>query len=294
VSEEISYRDEALKINVQNWSYPTRNQCLSCHNPNAGFVLGVSAAQINKNTVLVTGGTVNQLKVWNDLNFFSHPLSESEIKGSPQLVSLNDVQATDEEKVRSYLASNCSHCHRPGGVDAAFDAQFITPLKDQKIIGEPTIGHSSSPENLIVKPKDLFGSELWVRDVSLGDNAMPPLAKNVVDEEYINVLSRWILTLDTALITGLEENVRPEVSISTTVFPNPFHDAFTLNVSIKGKVMNRAVVRIFDAAGRVMYQNFTVPVNADFKVDKIEWPEGVYYLETILGTVKDTKKIIRK
>lgn len=37
-----------------------------------------------------------------------------------------------------------------------------------------------------------MSSELFVRDGALGPGAMPPLAKSVVDETYIELLQEWI------------------------------------------------------------------------------------------------------
>jgi hypothetical protein len=49
---------------------------------------------------------------------------------------------------------------------------------------------------------DHQGSELWLRDNSLGFTAMPPLGKNLIDTSYIQVLTKWINSVvDTTCFT---------------------------------------------------------------------------------------------
>ena len=50
-------------------------------------------------------------------------------------MAITDTNATLEHRVRSYLDSNCAHCHRPGGVQSSFfDARYDTPLEQQGIV----------------------------------------------------------------------------------------------------------------------------------------------------------------
>ena len=182
----------------QVWDYPSRTDCNTCHNANANFVLGVKTRQLNGNLTYPSGVTDNQLNTWQSLGLFSNGFNASEISSFPKLVPLTDNGASLEAKVRSYLDANCAHCHRPNGVEGAFDARFSTPLASQNLINTIGVSRNTPNGSIIVKPKDPGGSELWVRDNSLAGNAMPPLAKSIVDDTYINVLTDWI--------NGLEES----------------------------------------------------------------------------------------
>jgi hypothetical protein len=80
-------------------------------------------------------------------------------------------------------------------VRAFFDARLDTPLNSQGIINGAvgnTLGISGAK---VVVPQSVGQSVLYVRDNLVGPNQMPPLAKNVVDTNYIGVLAQWINAL---------------------------------------------------------------------------------------------------
>jgi hypothetical protein len=139
--------------------------------------------------------TDNQLNTWLGLGIFSPAFSGSQIPTFLKSGEIDDVTVDLETRVRSYLDANCAHCHRPDGVNGAFDARFSTPLPMQNLILAPGVSVNTPPGKMIVKPRDHLASELWVRDHLLGNTAMPPLAKNLVDTAYIQILTEWINTL---------------------------------------------------------------------------------------------------
>ena len=180
----------------QIWSYPSRQDCIVCHNPNAGSVLGLRTCELNGDfTYPATGVTDNQLRTLSHIGLFNGTLNEGSIPALPKSAFIKDTNASPELRVRSYLDANCAHCHRPAGVKANFDARFETPLASQGLIR----GEVSDPLGIIgaklIVPSDLGKSMLRHRDSLLGTNQMPPLARNVVDADYINVLTQWINSL---------------------------------------------------------------------------------------------------
>lgn len=181
---------------TQTWEFPSRTDCGTCHNANANFVLGVKTHQLNGNFTYPSGTTDNQLNTWHHLGMFANPFDPAQIPSFLRAAPLNDNNASLEVRVRSYLDANCAHCHRPNGVEGVFDARFSTPLQSQNLINTLGISRNTPSGSLIVKPKDPSNSELWVRDNSLSGNAMPPLAKSIVDEEYMSVLTDWINSLE--------------------------------------------------------------------------------------------------
>ena len=119
----------------QRWHFPSRADCKSCHNDNAGRTLGLKNHQLNGDYFyLLSGRTDNQLRALNHIGLFSPALNENSISSLPKAANLDDPHASLEHRVRSYADANCAQCHRPGGVAANFDSRFSTTLADQALI----------------------------------------------------------------------------------------------------------------------------------------------------------------
>jgi regulation of enolase protein 1 (concanavalin A-like superfamily) len=97
--------------------------------------------------------------------------------------------------VRSYLDANCAQCHRPGGAGAFFDARFDTPLKQQNLINGPVANQMGISGAKVVVSGDTNKSILFRRVSIVGENQMPPLAKNVVDDKAVSIIAQWISSL---------------------------------------------------------------------------------------------------
>ncbi|MEM6633810.1 MAG: PQQ-dependent sugar dehydrogenase, partial [Bacteroidota bacterium] len=193
-SESIPVTQSNGSIRAQNWDFPSRTECLSCHTQVSGRALGVNTHQLNGDfTYPGSGITANQLETWNHLNMFTGSLADPSRYLSS--VAINDDRATSSHKILSYLDANCGHCHRPGGVEGAFDGRIAIPFGSHNLVNMPVDGPNSVPGGVVVKPGSLEESELYIRDNKLGTNAMPPLAKNLIDQPYIEELGGWILDL---------------------------------------------------------------------------------------------------
>ncbi len=190
----FSIINEDGSAGTQKWEFPSRVDCKTCHNTNAGFVLGVKTWHLNGDfTYPQTGVTDNQLHTWEHLGIFGSSMNHNDIPTFLKAEPLQNQSASLETRVRSYLDANCSFCHRPGGVEGVFDGRFTTPIANQNLINTLGISRNTPPDHVIVKPGDPANSELWIRDNSIGaENSMPPLAKNVRDDLYISVLTAWI------------------------------------------------------------------------------------------------------
>jgi uncharacterized repeat protein (TIGR03806 family) len=182
-------------VRTQTWYYPGPLDCLICHNPNAGSVLGVKARQLNGPFTYPNGVTDNQIRTWNHLGLFTPALAETNISGLPSLARITDTNATLDHRVRSYLDSNCSQCHGTSGVGGYFDARFNVPLAHQHIISGPLANSMDDPATRVVAPGNPSKSMLLTRIGVVGNLQMPPLARNLVDTNAVNVVTEWIKTL---------------------------------------------------------------------------------------------------
>lgn len=183
----------AKGVRTQTWYYPSPLDCLVCHNPNAGSVLGVDARQLNGPLKYSeTGVTDNQLRTWNHLGFFTTPQDENSLTNAPKLASIGDTNYPLEYRVRSYLDANCSQCHRPNSVAGYFDARISTPLAQQNLLDGPLANSVTGPDARVVKPGDVSHSAILARINRVGNLQMPPLARNLVDTNAVNTITEWI------------------------------------------------------------------------------------------------------
>ena len=165
---------------------------MACHNSNANFVLGVKTHQLNSDLFYPELGVEkNQLEYLSDLEII--PPLPANPNTYPIAFDIEHESATLDEKIRSYLDANCSSCHRLGGVSSlTMDLRFHTPLELKNIIDLPTLSQSSNHRNLIVEAGNHQESELWIRDQSQEEDRMPPIGRNLVDDEYVDALAEWI------------------------------------------------------------------------------------------------------
>ncbi len=180
---------------TQRWFFPGRQDCLTCHTPQSGGVLGVKTRQLNGDFKYPGGVTDNQLRAWNHLGLFDTKLNEAALPRLARLVNATNTTAPLELRVRSYLDANCAQCHRPGGAGAFFDARFDTPLKSQNLINGPVQNPLGIAGAKVIVPGDTNKSLLFRRVGIVGENQMPPLAKNVVDDKTVSIIAQWINSL---------------------------------------------------------------------------------------------------
>jgi uncharacterized repeat protein (TIGR03806 family) len=201
-TEDITIRT-ADGTRVQRWFYPGRQDCLTCHTPASGGVLGLKTRQLNGNFKYPDGVTANQLRTLGHLGIFDAAFDDRKISHYPRLANITNTAAALELRVRSYLDANCSHCHRPGGAGAFFDARFDTPLKKQNLINGPVANQlgilGANHGAKVIVPADLDKSTLFTRISIVGENQMPPLARNLVDSNAVAVIGRWIMALHARL-----------------------------------------------------------------------------------------------
>jgi uncharacterized repeat protein (TIGR03806 family) len=184
----------ATGTRIQNWFYPGRQDCLTCHTPASGGVLGLKTRQLNGSFKYPNGVTDNQLHTLGHLGIFDAAFDDRKIFHYPRLFNITNNSAALQIRVRSYLDANCSMCHRPGGAGAFFDARFETPLKKQNLVNGPVANQLNIAGAKVVVPGDTNRSILFHRVSIVGENQMPPLGKNVVDDKAVAVIGKWIMT----------------------------------------------------------------------------------------------------
>jgi uncharacterized repeat protein (TIGR03806 family) len=217
-NEDISIAT-ATGSRTQRWFFPGRQDCLTCHTPASGGVLGMKTRQLNGDFKYPNGVTENQLRALGRVGIFEGAFDERKIFRYPKLVSITNSSAARELRVRSYLDSNCAQCHRPGGAETFFDARFDTPLAKQNLINGPVANLLEISGAKVVVPRDPKKSILFHRVNIVGEGQMPPLARNVVDEKAAATISQWISALPAR----------------APILPHGWTDADIGNVGVRGE-----------------------------------------------------------
>jgi uncharacterized repeat protein (TIGR03806 family) len=191
-TEDIAVRDQAGESHAQRWYYPSRQDCLTCHTAQAGFVLGVKARQLNRRMTYPNGVQDNELRALDHIRLLQPGLSRGSIKDLPALAALDDPSRSLEDRARSYLDANCSHCHRPGGTVANFDARYSTALDHQALIDGPVLIDEGIDHPRVISPHDIWRSIAYMRINTNDDVRMPPLARMTIDADGVRLMREWI------------------------------------------------------------------------------------------------------
>ena len=194
ITEPIEIKT-ATGTRTQNWFYPGRQDCLTCHTIASGGVLGIKTRQLNGSFNYPNGVTANQLHTLGHLGIFDAAFDDRKIYRYPRLVNITNNSTALQLRVRSYLDANCSMCHRPGSAGAFFDARFDTPLAKQNFINGAVANQLGISGAKVIVPGDTNKSILFQRISIVGENQMPPLARNLVDDKAVAVIGKWISSL---------------------------------------------------------------------------------------------------
>lgn len=276
-SQDFEISENGSPAYRQQWDYPGRSQCMTCHNAQAGYVLGVKTHQLNRDIQHPTNGQiVNQLKFLDDLDAFDRPLSHQD--DYHRSYPLTNGSVPLQLRIRSYFDANCAVCHRQNGIgrESDLDLRFEQALEEQRLINYPTKSRNSVHE-VNVLPGNHRESELWVRDASLGDDRMPPLASNMVDQMYVDSLAKWIdeFEYDTLMLSQVR------------LAPNPATENIIIELGPDWLPDYR--VQLFNVSGALLYD-----VSGRSRVMSLplsEYATGIYFLRLSKGNHERIEKI---
>lgn len=201
-TDAISVKSATGDIVEQPWYYPSRKDCLACHNAKAGGVLGVNTRQMNRPYLYPSGISDNELRAWNHIGLFEPGFKDEDVPGFAQLASANDETRSLEDRARSYLDANCAQCHRPGGTVVDFDARYETSLEKQGLVNGPVLIDEGIDRARIIAPRDVWRSIAFMRMNTAGSIRMPPLARETIDQAGVALLRDWITSLPGTAVLG--------------------------------------------------------------------------------------------
>jgi uncharacterized repeat protein (TIGR03806 family) len=190
--EDPQGRDRAFMVKDSNspqgrqqtWHFPSRTECITCHNMAAKYAVGLQTLQMN---------THGQLERFDAMGMFTKPLP-AHPDTMQRLANYHDPKHDLNLRARSYLHANCSHCHRRwGGGNAEFQLIATWDLGEMGIVNvRPSQGTFNIPGARLVVPGDPYRSVLFYRTCTVGSGRMPRLGSSVVDEAGVRLIHNWI------------------------------------------------------------------------------------------------------
>jgi mono/diheme cytochrome c family protein len=180
----------------QDWFFPGRIDCLTCHNKQVGWSLGPETIQMNKAIAYPGGTTANQVLTLEHIGLFDAPVRTMPALLNPESAN---TPATLEARARSYMHANCAICHRPRGDYADIDMRFDVKLADTGLCDAPNKGDFGILDSKRITPGNPMKSVVYLRMEALTQmmGRMPQLATSVVDTAGAGVINSWIKSLTT-------------------------------------------------------------------------------------------------
>ncbi len=177
------------------WNYPSRADCVKCHDPSGGSTLGLETAQLNR----IVGG-MNQIDRIQALGLFefapAKPYKAALVAPYPGQAGNPPATATLDDKARSYIHANCSFCHRPDGAFYTMDLRHNVSFAATHVCNQmPDKGGPPGATNLT--PGNPMLSMMWLRMLAPAGDAsrMPQIGTSVIDVDGAKLISDWITSI---------------------------------------------------------------------------------------------------
>lgn len=194
---DVDFIDEGGTPRTEEYIVPNLDQCASCHErDDKEELLGILTHQLNMD-IEVDGQTVNQLEWLASKDMFSGPLPD--VQALPRFVDPFGP-APLAERARSYLHSNCSHCHRLGGGAGKSGLVFLQWEQEPAKYGVCKVPAAAGPgtggHSYDINPGRPDESIVIFRMNSLDPEIkMPELPNRVIDTRGVQLIHDWIAAM---------------------------------------------------------------------------------------------------
>ena len=239
------------------------------------------------------------------LKYGPHPTIYNTIEQREDL----NLPIADEQTTTDLMTITAFPNSTVSGVTIYLDTIFHGEIKDLVI----TLTHDSYQATLLESPPaggaNIFGTVLhpaascdvqaaiapmsgiyrphYTTAIFNGTNVNGEWELNIYDTQPGNtgILEDWSLQIYYESPVGIEEPLTGTITDGLLIFPNPFTDKVTVQVSMDG------VYRLLDISGRVFGSGvLNSGVNT---IEGIKLSKGIYFLEVESGTTKIIRKLIK-
>lgn len=196
----VEFGGKTSTISDQQWTYPSRGDCLRCHTEQAGYTLSLETRQLNLTGEPAVSNSVGQIAQMASHGLLSS-LAPELLPPFPGAKSLLEPEVDLQERAYSWLHVNCSSCHRGVGSSgrASWDARYDTHMNDRVLCDQIPIELTNMFEaehERVVLPGDHEYSTLWIRATARSSAlSMPPIGSAVSDPVGSELVGQWIDSL---------------------------------------------------------------------------------------------------
>ncbi|ACE85692.1 starch-binding protein [Cellvibrio japonicus] len=214
--------------------------CGSCHvGSGSKDPLGIHTRQLNGN-FNYQGQVDNQLTVFNHIGLFTAGINNAGSYG--KFAAVDDVSADVGERAKSYLHTNCAHCHSSAFMDMRYD----TPLAQMRLV------NVASGQNLRLKPFSHAESVIYIYQTT--DSNRMPKGTRYTNPAAETLFQQWIDAVDAEQVgISLTSNktslpIYTNVTLSVqSLYDNQFTAAVTGNVTWSSS--DPSVISVMEASG---------------------------------------------
>jgi uncharacterized repeat protein (TIGR03806 family) len=175
---------------------PSETECLTCHKyNNLPIPIGIKPQNLNTDYQF-SSGNENQLQHWVSKGILQNNLPSSIVS----TIDYHDETQPLKTRLRSYLDINCSHCHQENShcdyrpLRLAFSETALSANMGVCIPPDENIDPSLVS---IIVPGNINKSVMHFRLNSTDESKrMPLLGRTLVDEEGVQLLKDYILSID--------------------------------------------------------------------------------------------------
>jgi uncharacterized repeat protein (TIGR03806 family) len=189
------FGDRIQTESMVSWEVPSRTQCFACHTVHQNTLLGLSTLQVGSFSE-VSNDQLHPMERWEKEGLtVNHGVSHKQLPA--KLVNPYDKSCDTQDRFRSYVHVNCGSCHvSVGGGNSKIRLSFSTPLESTGLIDVlPEHSNFGIPNARIVSPGSPEQSVLFHRMRSDGVGKMPPMGRNAIDKQALELFEQWIQSL---------------------------------------------------------------------------------------------------
>jgi hypothetical protein len=196
-SDAVYTTTGAMDVNGTQHDVPRSARCIACHQGEPGHVLGFSAIQLSHGAT--SGATTTLTSLADDGRLTDPPPAGEEYPVPGDAVTAAAL---------GYLHANCGNCHNPNGppfmtADTMMELRLDVADRDPtttrtwlSIVNQPTDHFMSGGFTMRIVGLDPSMSAVRYRMTQrMSNEAMPPLATDIVDDDGVATIDAWILTL---------------------------------------------------------------------------------------------------